>query len=176
MVKIRMWTDGSCNKGGIGGIGVYVQGNLQLGEITLRRGYTDTTTPRMEMRALLEGIRMINPMFETQLTIYTDSQFVANAFLKGWLAKWRMNSWVGVKNVDLWKAIIHEIALRRGMRLKMVWIHGHAKNLASDIVFGNHCADALADYRTQDSYIHDYEELPVDSKRAAVKPLYTKER
>ena len=83
MMKVKAWTDGSCNKGGIGGLGVYVLKNDTFGEITLRRGYTDTTTSRMEMRALLEAIRMINPEVPIHLTLYIDSQFVANAFLKG---------------------------------------------------------------------------------------------
>ena len=158
MTQVKAWTDGSCNKGGIGGLGVYVLKNDTLGEITLRRGYTDTTTPRMEMRALLEAIRMINPEVPTHLTLYIDSQFVANAFLKGWLAKWRINEWEGVKNADLWKAIVKEVDSRRLMRMTVRWIRGHQKNIQDDVAFGNACADALADYRTQDSYIHDFEE------------------
>ena len=158
MTEVRAWTDGSCNRGGIGGLGVYVLRNDAFGEITLRRGYTDTTTPRMEMRALLEAIRMINPEVPTHLTLYIDSQFVANAFLKGWLAKWRMAGWTGVANADLWKAIVREVDSRRAMRMTVRWIRGHQKNLTDDIAFGNACADALADYKSQDSYIRDFEE------------------
>lgn len=158
MVSIRIWTDGSCGKDGVGGLGVYVLRNDVFGEITLRKGYRGTTTPRMEMRALLEAIRMINPEIDTHLTLYIDSQFVVNSFLKGWLAKWRMNGWEGVRNVDLWKAIVKEIDGRRKMRMKIVWIRGHQKNLEDDITFGNACADALADYRSQDFYIDDFEE------------------
>lgn len=158
MVNIRMWTDGSCGKDGVGGLGVYVLRNDAFGEITLRKGYRGTTTPRMEMRALLEAIRMINPEVPTHLTLYIDSQFVANAFLKGWLAKWRMAGWTGVKNADLWKAIVREIDSRRAMRMTVKWIRGHQKNLQDDEAFGNACADALADYKSQDSYIPDFEE------------------
>lgn len=151
--EISIFTDGSCNNKGVGGLGVYLLFDGK--EILLRKGYLNTTTPRMEMRALLEAVRMINPLQKVKVSVYIDSQFVVNSFKKGWISKWRMNQYFGVANSDLWKAIVKEIDSRRLMRLKVFWIKGHQKNLNDPLIFGNSVADALADYNDQDSYIDD---------------------
>ena len=158
MTEIMAYTDGSCKgDGSYGGMGVYVVVD-GCEEVTLRRGYLNTTTPRMEMRALLEAVRMVNPLLPVKLTVCVDSQFVANAFLKGWLSKWRMAGYTGVANADLWRAIVREIDSRRLMRFNVRWVRGHGKDLNDDNVYGNSIADRLADCNTQDSYVKDFEE------------------
>lgn len=155
-IKITIFTDGSCSVKDPfkrGGFGVY----CVCGEIKtfLRRGYWNTTTSRMEMMALLNAIKMVDVHSYTQVTIVSDSQFIVNAFKNGQISNWRTHSWVGVKNVELWKEIVKEIELRRHMVFGMKWVGGHQKNLFDDYIFGNCCADALADYKTQDSWVQD---------------------
>lgn len=158
MDTIDVFTDGSCRADGqFGGLGVYMVVNGKE-EISLKRGYRGTTTPRMEMRAFLEAVRMVNPMAPVLMTIYVDSQFVANSFIKGWLSKWRMANYVGVANADLWRAIVREIDSRRLMKLHVKWVRGHGSNYSDELVFGNAIADSLASYKTQDSFIDDSEE------------------
>lgn len=158
MNNILAYTDGSCKQdGSYGGMGVYVVID-GVKEVVLRRGYFNTTTPRMEMRAFLEAVRMVNPLLPVKLTVCVDSQFVANAFLKGWLSKWRMAGYTGVANSDLWRAIVKEIDSRRLMRLNVRWVRGHCKDLNDEAVYGNSIADRLADCNTQDFYIEDFEE------------------
>ena len=53
-INITIFTDGSCNAKSdrkLGGFGVYIPYGNQ--EIHLRRGFWNTTTSRMEMKALL---------------------------------------------------------------------------------------------------------------------------
>lgn len=124
-------------------------------EVFLRRGFWNTTTSRMEMSALLEAVRMVDPNELTELQVYSDSQFVVNAFKKGWLKTWRMNGWNGVKNVEMWKEVLFEIERRRKMRFGITWLRGHGKDLEDDLVYGNAIADELANYKTQDKLVQD---------------------
>lgn len=158
-VQITIYTDGSCSVKDPhkrGGFGVYCVCNGQ--ETTLRRGYWNTTTSRMEMMALLNAIRMVDPTVRTNVTVISDSQFIVNSFKNGLVNLWRRNRWVGIKNAELWKEIVTEIERRRNMVFGMRWIGGHQKDLDDACVFGNNCADALANYKTQDSWEQD---LPI---------------
>ena len=138
-ISIKIWTDGSCTTQGrkCGGFGVYCKVGDE--EITLRRGYYNTTTTRMEMMAILAAIRMVDPNEFTHVIITSDSQFCVNAFKLGWLANWRMKGWKGVKNVEF------------GIK----WLPGHENNLNEEDVFGNNVADSLANYKTQDKWEQD---------------------
>lgn len=158
-IQITIFTDGSCSVKDPykrGGFGVYCICNGK--ETTLRRGYWNTTTSRMEMMALLNGIQMVDPDVKTYVTVISDSQFIVNAFRKGHVNSWRRNGWVGIKNSELWKEIVTEIERRRKMVFGMKWIGGHQANLSDDYIFGNNCADALADYKSQDCWEQD---LPI---------------
>lgn len=154
-ISIKIWTDGSCTTQGRkgGGFGVYCKVGDE--EITLRRGYYNTTTTRMEMMAILAAIRMVDPNEFTHVIITSDSQFCVNAFKLGWLANWRMKGWKGVKNVDIWKDILREIESRRKMKFGIKWLPGHENNLNEEDVFGNNVADSLANYKTQDKWEQD---------------------
>ena len=125
-ISIKIWTDGSCTTQGrkCGGFGVYCKVGDE--EITLRRGYYNTTTTRMEMMAILAAIRMVDPNEFTHVIITSDSQFCVNAFKLGWLANWRMKGWKGVKNVDIWKDILREIESRRKMKFGIKWLPRYA--------------------------------------------------
>lgn len=124
-------------------------------EYTVRRGYWNTTTSRMEMMALLEAIQMVNPNALTRVLIHTDSQFVANSFNDGWLANWKREGWLTTKNKELWQRIDKEITLRENMKLRVEWARGHQKDLDDPVVFGNNVADELANYKTQEKHEQD---------------------
>lgn len=123
-------------------------------EIVVHQGYTDTTTARMEMRAVLHAVRL-TPYTPIDVYIHSDSQFVVNAFKDGWLSRWRTAGFVGVKNASIWKTIVFEMAKRPQAHFHIRWLHGHQKDILDETVFGNTVADALADYKNQESYIKD---------------------
>lgn len=152
---ITIYTDGSCTTKGrrCGGFGVY----LTAGEsyVTLRRGYWNTTTTRMEMMAVLAAVEMIDPNIPTAVKIISDSQFVVNSFKLGWLQQWRLNGWQGVKNPELWNRILKSISLRPKMKFQFVWTPGHKAELDNAVVFGNNVADALANFKTQEEFEQD---------------------
>ena len=156
-INITIFTDGSCSvksQKKLGGFGVYLPYPNGT-EIFLRRGYFNTTISRMEMMAVLSAIKMVDKDVYTNVHIYSDSKFVVDSFKQGWLAKWRLSGLKGVKNADIWKEILREIDLRRKMVFGISHINGHGKDLTNDIVYGNACADALADFESQDIYCQD---------------------
>ena len=57
------------------------------------------------------------------VTIFTDSQYVANSVSKGWLWNWEKKNFKDKANVDLWKKYI---PLHKKFSPKFVWIKGHA--------------------------------------------------
>lgn len=88
-------------------------------------GVPNTTNNRMELAAALAGLRALKR--PTAVTVFPDSAYLANAFLKGWLAKWQHNGWKSgkepVKNQDLWRELLtaaapHTVAWQR--------VEGHA--------------------------------------------------
>lgn len=153
MRRIDIYTDGSCNaRTRVGGYGVYVKDGEN--EVVVHQGYTDTTTARMEMRAVVHAIRSVSnePL---DVYIHSDSQFVVNAFKEGWLSRWRLSNFVGVMNAPIWKVIVLELTKRPQVHFHIRWLHGHQKDILDEAVFGNTVADALADYKNQESYIKD---------------------
>jgi ribonuclease HI len=91
----------------------------------LSKGFRYTTNNRMELLAVIEGLRAIKKN-ELPVTIFSDSQYVVNAISKGWLNTWIKTNFKGdKKNPDLWK-IYYELA--KDFNVKMVWVKGHADN------------------------------------------------
>lgn len=70
------------------------------------------------------------------VTIYTDSQYVAKAVQLGWLKNWIATNFKGgKKNKDLWLQY-HELSQKH--HVVFIWVKGH-----SDNPFNNRC-DELA--------------------------------
>jgi ribonuclease HI len=101
----------------------------------LSGGYKLTTNNRMELLAVIEGLKAVKKR-EMPITVYSDSQYVVNAVEKGWLNTWiKTNFKGGKKNADLWQEY-YELA--KNYRVKFVWVKGHANN-----PYNNRC-DELA--------------------------------
>lgn len=132
--NITMYTDGSSRGNpGRGGYGVVLMSGSLKKELS--QGYRHTTNNRMELMAVIAGLRALKKE-GLPVTIYSDSQYVVNAVEKGWLNKWlHTNFKGGKKNADLWKAY-HQLAQKHKIRFK--WVKGHAEN-----PFNNRC-DELA--------------------------------
>ena len=134
MDKISLYTDGaSRGNPGPGGYGVLlIWGNHRK---ELSKGYKFTTNNRMELLAVIEGLKAIKKK-EIPVTVFSDSQYVVNAVEKGWLTNWiKTNFKGGKKNTDLWTEY-YELA--KNFRIKFVWVKGHANN-----PYNNRC-DELA--------------------------------
>jgi ribonuclease HI len=132
--NILLYTDGaSRGNPGPGGYGVVLLWGQHRKELS--QGYKHTTNNRMELLAVIEGLKAIKKK-EIPVTVYSDSQYVVNAVEKGWLKNWiQTNFKGGKKNADLWREYYE---LSKGFTIRFVWVKGHADN-----PYNNRC-DQLA--------------------------------
>jgi ribonuclease HI len=75
----------------------------------------------MELRAVIEGLKKLKTT-DLQVTVYTDSRYVADAVEKKWVFGWERKQFKDRKNADLWKELLEQI---RTHSVKFVWIKGH---------------------------------------------------
>jgi ribonuclease HI len=134
MDKILLYTDGSSRGNpGPGGYGLILIWGHHRKELS--QGYRHTTNNRMELMAVIEGLKAIKKN-TLPVIIYSDSQYVVNAVEKGWLKNWIKTDFKGgKKNADLWKAY-YQIA--QNFSIRFVWVKGHSTN-----PYNNRC-DELA--------------------------------
>ncbi len=128
MIKnVDLYTDGACS--GNPGIGGYCAILLYNGVEKIVSGYeVDTTNNRMELLAVIKGLQCLKE--KCKVNVYSDSQYVTDAFNQGWLDSWVLNGWrtagkKEVKNIDLWKTLIELIKIHIVTFIK---VKGHADN------------------------------------------------
>lgn len=130
-MKVTIYTDGAArgNPNGPGGYGTILSYTDTKGVTHEREksaGYKKTTNNRMELMAVIIGLEsLIKPC---EVTVYSDSQYVVNAFEKKWIDGWIKKGWKRgkneeVKNVDLWKRLLEAM---KPHRVKFIWVKGHA--------------------------------------------------
>jgi ribonuclease HI len=147
-MNIELYTDGACSgnpgPGGWGAIMLAKSGEKILKETEIHGGAPETTNNRMEMTAVIEGLKLLKR--PTTITVYTDSQYVLKGiteWLKGWKAKgWKTANKKPVKNADLWQDLD---ALCTQHQVAWQWVKGHAGHPL------NERADALARQGTQEN-------------------------
>jgi ribonuclease HI len=134
MEHILLYTDGSSRGNpGPGGYGAILMWGNHRKELS--QGYRLTTNNRMELMAVIEGLKAIKKN-TLPVTIYSDSQYVVNAVEKGWLKTWIKTDFKGgKKNPDLWKTYYQ---LAQNFSIRFVWVKGHSTN-----PYNNRC-DELA--------------------------------
>jgi ribonuclease HI len=122
--EIQMYTDGAARGNpGPGGYGVILISGNHRKEIS--QGYRRTTNNRMELMAVIAGLEALKKD-GMNITIFTDSQYIAKAVNEGWLRNWIATQFKGgKKNKDLWMRF-HELSQKN--KLNFVWVKGHADN------------------------------------------------
>lgn len=127
MKKVHIHTDGSClGNPGRGGWAAVLQSADGSSSREISGGYAHTTNNRMEILAVIEGLRALKEACEVDL--YSDSQYVCNAVEKRWLVSWKKNNWVKadkkpVKNRDLWEQLLPLLAEHK---VRFIWLRGHS--------------------------------------------------
>ncbi len=134
---VILYTDGACSGNpGTGGWGAVLLYGPHRRELS--GGEAVTTNNRMELTAVIEGLRCLKVPCE--VTVYSDSAYTVNAFTEGWVSSWERSGWKKadkkpVQNVDLWTELlrltrVHSVTFRK--------VKGHA-----DDELNNRC-DELA--------------------------------
>ena len=122
---IEMFTDGACSGNpGPGGWGTI----LRFGELEkeLCGGEKETTNNRMELTAVIEGLKALKEPCNVHLV--TDSKHVADAITLGWARSWKQNGWRKADkkpalNVELWQELLDLLEIHN---LEIEWVKGHA--------------------------------------------------
>ena len=108
MKQVTIYTDGACS--GNPGAGGYCAILSYKGQQKTVSGYeANTTNNRMELLAIIEGLKALKEQCEVHL--YSDSSYCVNAFTQGWLKSWELKGWrtsdnKDVKNVELWQELL----------------------------------------------------------------------
>lgn len=129
-MEVLLYSDGSSRGNpGPGGYGTILRYTAPSGEVhqrELSQGYIRTTNNRMELMGVIAGLEALKR--PCTVNVYSDSQYVVNAFNQHWIEGWLKKGWKNskkepVKNSDLWKRLIkatepHTVIFH--------WVRGHA--------------------------------------------------
>lgn len=136
-MKVEIYTDGACS--GNPGPGGWAAILIASGKEKELSGFEElATNNRMELMAAIEGLKALK--VSCDVTLYSDSSYLVNAFVEKWIDNWKRNGWKNaskspVSNSDLWLELDklndkHKIDWRK--------VKGH-----SDNPYNNRC-DKLA--------------------------------
>ena len=122
--EINMYTDGaSSGNPGPGGYGVILKYKDNIKELS--GGFRKTTNNRMELKAVIEGLKSLKE--NCKVNIYSDSKYIVDAIEQEWIYKWKNFGWKRNKkekllNPDLWKKLFD---LLQENEVKLFWVKGH---------------------------------------------------
>ena len=121
--KITIYTDGAARGNpGPGGYGIVLLSGPHRKEMS--GGFKLTTNNRMELHAVIVALETLK-IPNCDVTIYTDSKYVADAVEKGWVFAWVKKRFKGKKNPDLWMRFLK---IYEKHTVKFIWVKGHANN------------------------------------------------
>ena len=129
MPQVEIYTDGGCEPNpGPGGFGVVLLHPKTNQRKEDSGGFRSTTNNRMEIFAAIKGLELLKQL--CKVTLYSDSQYLVDAIMKGWAVAWKKKDWwlnnkERAKNIDLWQKLLplcetHQVEFR--------WVKGHAGN------------------------------------------------
>ena len=122
---VHLFTDGACSGNpGPGGWGFILRHLRSEKELEDSGGEAETTNNRMELTAVVEGLRLLSRPCYVEL--FTDSVYVGKGMTE-WIHGWIRKNWVTaskqpVKNKDLWLELKQ---LSERHKVKWIWVRGH---------------------------------------------------
>lgn len=129
LLNVELYTDGACSYNpGPGGWGYYLLCK-EKNKKKFKSGFKENTTNnQMELTAVIEGLKALKK--PCNLTIYSDSAYVCNAFLQNWVDNWLVNNFKNsqkkeISNKDLWLELLD---LLKQHNVSWVKVKGHADN------------------------------------------------
>ena len=137
MEEITIYTDGACSGNpGPGGWGAILMLGDHKKEIS--GGSKETTNNIMELTAVIQALRLVKR--PCKIKLYSDSAYVVNGFLQGWIYNWIKKNWKTadgkpVKNKELWEELYKFTKMHD---IEFIKVKGHADN-----EYNNRC-DELA--------------------------------
>ena len=129
-MQVSIYTDGAArgNPDGPGGYGTvleYVDSKGKLHVKELSEGFEKTTNNRMELMAVIAGLEALNRPCDVSL--YSDSKYVVDAFNKNWITGWIKKGWKRVKNEPVKNIDLRQRLLKakEPHNVTFNWVKGH---------------------------------------------------
>ncbi|THF49464.1 ribonuclease HI [Flavobacterium supellecticarium] len=120
--EVHIYTDGAAKGNpGPGGYGVILQWVGKPYKKEFYEGFRLTTNNRMELLAVIVGLEKLK-IQGTSVLVVSDSKYVVDSVLKGWVFGWEKKNFEGKKNPDLWMRFLK---IYRKHRVDFKWIKGH---------------------------------------------------
>ena len=125
--EVTIYTDGACSgnpgPGGWGAILMYRDKRREMSGFE-----PHTTNNRMELTGPIVALSALKEPCD--VTLYSDSAYLINAFEKHWIEGWQRKNWIKsdkkpVENQDLWKDILRLCGIHT---IRWVKVKGHADN------------------------------------------------
>lgn len=120
--QVHIYTDGAAKGNpGNGGYGVVMELVGTPHKKEFYEGFRHTTNNRMELLAVIVGLEKLkNP--NMTILVVSDSKYVIDSVIKGWVFGWEKKGFTGKKNPDLWKRFLK---IYRKHKVDFKWIKGH---------------------------------------------------
>lgn len=155
-MMIYIYTDGAASGNpGPGGYGIVMISGKHRREIA--EGFKHTTNNRMELLAVIVALEKIkDPGADVLVT--SDSKYVIDSVVKGWVFNWVKKGFKNKKNPDLWKRFL---LIYKKHHVKFEWVKGHNNHPE------NERCDALAVHASKSKNLtldRAYEDSIKDSK------------
>lgn len=158
---VDIFTDGACSGNpGPGGWAAILRYGAH--ELEISGSMPQTTNNRMEVFALISALGKLKTRCD--VTVYSDSAYLVNAFNEHWLDNWQKRDWKNsegkpVENQDLWRLLLLTIR-KKGHLMTFCKVKGHAGHPEN-----NRCdtmaRDAIKQYLSHNSDLGDPESFMV---------------
>jgi len=131
---VELYTDGACSGNPGPGGWAYILRHPNSGrEMEVAGGARETTNNRMELTAVIEGLRSLTR--PSRVKLFSDSEYVVKG-LREWMPGWKAKGWKRgrkgnqtVMNADLWKTL-DELAQTHDLHAN--WVRGHANHAENE--------------------------------------------
>jgi ribonuclease HI len=124
-LAVRLYTDGAClGNPGPGGWAYILRHEASGDDKEVSGGEDQTTNNRMELTAVIEGLRALTEPCD--VVLIGDSQYVLKG-LSEWMEGWKRRGWrkadkKPVQNVELWQDLDE---VKAEHNIKVEWVRGH---------------------------------------------------
>lgn len=118
---VNIYTDGSSAPNpGLGGFGIVMEkvGTDYVKEFS--QAFRHTTNNRMELLGVIVSLEKLKK--KASVLITSDSKYVIDSVVKGWVFNWERTNFKDKKNPDLWKRFL-EVYRKHDVEFK--WVKGH---------------------------------------------------
>lgn len=147
MYNVIIYTDGSSRGNpGPGGFGTVLVSGKHRKEIS--QGYRKTTNNRMELLAVIVGLRSLKRK-GLKVLVVSDSKYVVDSVTKKWVYGWKKKGFKDKKNPDLWTAYLEA---EKGLDITFKWVKGHAGHEENE-----RCDDLAVEAATSGNLLIDTE-------------------